>query len=175
MRSASFVTAAAAESLTMILAVCFVVVVVHQTDWILLHDQPVPGGHSHSVLRDEEARDGADAPGKGPLPFHVDAGQHLGERVGVLLPPNHQIHRPLVAAQQAAPTPALPGLPEPEAAGADGGAAAEQQKAGQDEKAEAAAAAKTDVPQARAEIAASVQPGAGGGGFRQFPGHVALH
>ena len=30
-------------------------------DWLVLHDQPVPGRHSDTVLRDEEARNGEDA------------------------------------------------------------------------------------------------------------------
>ena len=66
-------------------------------DWLVLHDQPVPGGDSHAVLRDQEARNGADAAGTGALSVDVDAGQHIEQRIGVVLPPDRQVHCPPVA------------------------------------------------------------------------------
>lgn len=74
----------------------------------------MPGGDSDAVLRDQETGNGADAAGTGSLPIDVDLGQHVGERVDVVLPANHQVHRPLVAEEQAAHTPEVQGLPQPE-------------------------------------------------------------
>ena len=74
----------------------------------------MPGGDSHAVLRDEEKRNGADAFGTCPLPIDVDVGQHIGQRVDVLLPANHQVHRPLVAEEQAAHTQKVQGLSQPQ-------------------------------------------------------------
>ena len=53
-------------------------------DRLLLHDQPVPGRHRHAVLRDEEAGDGAHAPGEGSLPVHLDA-HLLDQQLGAQL------------------------------------------------------------------------------------------
>ena len=88
----------------------FNIVKIVALDRLVLHDQPVPGGNCHAVLRDQEARNGADAAGTGALPVDVDAGQHVGQRVGVVLPSNHQIHCPPVAEEQAAHLEAIPGL-----------------------------------------------------------------
>lgn len=89
---------------------CFV------TDRLVLHDQPLPGSHCHAVFRDQEARNGTDASGTGPLPVDVDAGQHVGVRITVVLSTNHQVHRPFVAPQQAASVASLPGLSQSPAA-----------------------------------------------------------
>ena len=48
-------------------------------DWLVLHDQPVPGRDSDAILRDEEARNGADAPRTGQISLDLDAGQYLGQ------------------------------------------------------------------------------------------------
>ena len=83
-------------------------------DRFILHDQPVPGGHCHAVLRDEETRNGTDAARTGPLSVDVDAGQHVSQRIGFLLPSNHQVHCPLVAEEQETLPEAIPGLPQSE-------------------------------------------------------------
>lgn len=45
-------------------------------DRILLHDQPVPGGHRHPVLGDQAARAPADAGAEGPVFVLLHPGQH---------------------------------------------------------------------------------------------------
>lgn len=62
--------------------VCFVV-----SDRIVFHDQLVPSRDRDAVLGDEEARDGAHAPGAGPLPVHQHTGflhQQLGAHLLLL-------------------------------------------------------------------------------------------
>ncbi len=44
-------------------------------DWLILHDQPVPGGHRHSVLRDQAEGESAYEGAAGA--FHVQR-QHPG-------------------------------------------------------------------------------------------------
>lgn len=87
-------------------------------DRLVLHDQPVPGGNSHAVLRDEEAGNGADAPGTGALPIDVHIGQHVGQRVNFMLPADHQVHCTFVAEEQATYTQTIQSLPQPEEAAA---------------------------------------------------------
>lgn len=54
------------------------------SDWLILHDQSVPGGHRHSVLRDQAEGEPADEGAAGAL--HVQR-QHSGLplRAGLLL------------------------------------------------------------------------------------------
>ncbi len=70
-----------------------------RSDRFVLHDQPLPGGHRHAVLRDQEEGNGADATGTGPLPVDVDVGLHFSLRVAVLLQADHQVHRAPVASE----------------------------------------------------------------------------
>lgn len=42
-------------------------------DWLVLHDQPLPGRNRDAVLGDEKEGDGEDAAGAGALPFNFDA------------------------------------------------------------------------------------------------------
>lgn len=127
----------------------------------------MPGGDSDAVLRDQETGNGADAAGTGSLPIDVDAGQHVGQRVDVVLPPNHQVHCPLVAEEQAAYTPPLPGLPQPEevatAADAAPAPAARQAAAGDafaqfEDETETAAIAEAEEEEEAEQASASPMP-----------------
>lgn len=45
-------------------------------DRLILHDQPVPGGHRHPVLGDQAAGAPADAGAEGPVLVLLHPGQH---------------------------------------------------------------------------------------------------
>lgn len=67
-------------------------------DRLLLHDQPLPRRHSHPVLRDEEARDGAHAARTRPLPEQQHPGLiHQQQRAHQLLRGDRQVHRASLA------------------------------------------------------------------------------
>ena len=76
----------------------------------------MPGGDCYAVLRDQEARNGADAVGTGALSVDIDTGQHIGQRIDIVLPPDHQVHCPPVAEDQATRTQKIPGVPQPQEA-----------------------------------------------------------
>jgi len=70
-------------------------------DWLVLHDQPVPGRHRNPVLGDQEARNGADATGEGQVHLHLDLGQqHKQLGTSHLLCGDRQIYRSSVATLQ---------------------------------------------------------------------------
>lgn len=64
------------------------------SDRIVFHDQLVPSRDRDAVLGDEEARDGAHAPGAGPLPVHQHTGLlHQQLRAHLLLLRDCQVSR----------------------------------------------------------------------------------
>lgn len=67
--------------------------IIHFTDWILLHDQPLPRRNRNAIFRNQETRDGTYASGKGSIHFDVYLGiQYEQFRADNVLCRDCQIH-----------------------------------------------------------------------------------